>query len=330
MPDGREAVVVGRYPLRTEAYDRALVISSMEIPYWILPLGDGVFSLCVEPRHAEAVSRELAAWEHEHRQRSAQRPRQLPLHGSEKHPTISLFVAGWVMALLFLLQINAAPAWREAGASASEAIVQRGEWWRVITALTLHGDIGHLGANLAIGLVYAAFLLPLLGGGWTWLLILASGALGNWVNAWGHRGETHISIGASTAVFGALGILAGAQCACRLLETRELRWREILVPIGAGFALLAYLGVGDEGSSTDITAHLCGLLVGLPLGAAGRALRLKERTPRAGQILLGLVTLALLALAWAMATGQNAGAATAGAAAGGEARKFFAAKCAVL
>ena len=52
----------------------------------------------------------------------------------------------------------------------------RGEWWRAFTALTLHADIGHLGANLAAGLVYAAFLLPIFGSGWTWLFIVLAGA----------------------------------------------------------------------------------------------------------------------------------------------------------
>ena len=41
-----------------------------------------------------------------------------------------------------------------------------------------------------------------------WWLVLASGIAGNLFNAWGHGGE-HSAIGASTAVFGAVGVLGG-------------------------------------------------------------------------------------------------------------------------
>src|SRR5687768_1190992 len=33
----------------------------------------------------------------------------------------------------------------------SNALVARGEWWRIFTAVTLHGDVGHLAVNVTTG-----------------------------------------------------------------------------------------------------------------------------------------------------------------------------------
>jgi hypothetical protein len=103
-----------------------------------------------------------------------------------------------------------------------------------------------------------------------------SGAAGNALNAWFYRGEAHVSIGASTAVFGALGLLVGAEFFARLAraETRS-RW-QLIVPLGAGFALLAFLGVGEEHRRVDYMAHFWGFTAGLALGAFGTALRVDE------------------------------------------------------
>jgi membrane associated rhomboid family serine protease len=290
-PEGRELVVVGRYALRTDAYDRALAVLAMEIAHWILREGDE-YLLCVEPPHAAAVSAELEKFDAER----DGTPRATP--APEKHSSRSLVAAAWVMALFFLGQNFAPPEWEDAGVSASDAVM-RGEWWRVLTALTLHADFSHIGANIAACLVFATFLLPMFGTGCTWLSIVLTGAIGNWLNAWGHRGETHNSIGASTAVFGALGLLVGAQLVAHFIASRKLAAREILVPLGAGLGLLAFLGVGDE--HTDFTAHFCGLIVGIPLGAMVSVLEVKKRIVPSIQIVLAVLAPALLLLAWMIA-----------------------------
>ena len=294
LPDGREALILGRFPTRTEAYDRGLVIAAMRIPHWILR-EDGMFLLCVKPQHAESAAREIAVWEAERLVENNAREFSAP---AEKTSMVSLWIAGWIGAFFFVFQNRLPEALIEEGEGSSHAIL-RGEWWRVFTALTLHADASHIGANLAAMLVFAGFLLGFFGGGWTWFCIIASGALGNWLNAWGHRGETHVSIGSSTAVFGALGLLVGAQIASQTLALRRVRVREILVPLGAGLAWLAWFGVG--GRETDFTAHFCGLICGVPLGAAGVFFRLKKCTPRVVQIALGFAACALLVVAWTCA-----------------------------
>lgn len=292
--DGRTLAVVGSYPTRTEAYERSLVVAAMEAPHWVLRR-EGEFALCVEPGRAEAVAEELGRFEAERLERA---PAPLEAAGRARYSTISLFACVWVMCGFYAAQVAAPKWWEERGTASSQAIMG-GEWWQAFTALTLHADVGHLGANLAAGLVYAGFLLPVLGSGWTWLFIVLAGGVGNWLNAWGHRDAEHLSIGSSTAVFAALGMLVAAQCAMRTLAVREVRAREFLLPVGAGLGLLAYLGVGDQ--QTDYMAHFFGLLAGVPFGVAGVWLRLGTRTPPPAQAALAWSAAALLALCWRLA-----------------------------
>jgi hypothetical protein len=128
-----------------------------------------------------------------------------------------------------------------------------------------------------------------------------SGAFGNALNAWGYRGEEHLSIGASTACFGALGILVGAELLARWMEPQQRSAWQLILPLGAGLGLLAYLGVGDEGKTVDFMAHGWGFAVGIGEGVVAGGLRLKERLPERLQAAAGLMALALIALAWALA-----------------------------
>jgi membrane associated rhomboid family serine protease len=249
----------------------------------------------VEPARAAEVAEELARFEAEYRER-APSPSTAPV--AARCSTISLYLCAWILSGFYAAQVVGPEWWEERGTASSKAIMG-GEWWQAFTALTLHADLGHLGANLAAGLVYAAFLLPVLGAGWTWLFIVLAGGAGNWLNAWGHRDVEHLSIGASTAVFGALGILVAAQCAMRTLALGTVRAREFLLPVGAGLGLLAYLGVGDQ--QTDYMAHFFGLLAGAPFGVAGVWLRLGIRTPRPAQAALAWTAAGLLGVCWALA-----------------------------
>ncbi|HVY49440.1 MAG TPA: hypothetical protein VHB21_26290, partial [Minicystis sp.] len=101
------------------------------------------------------------------------------------------------------------------------------------------------------------------------------GNVGNavWHVATGDAG--HQSIGASTAVFGAIGILAVTQVAVErkaYVRASSPSWLDIAGPIVGGFALLGALGAG--GGNTDLGAHFFGLVAGgLVGGVAALALR---------------------------------------------------------
>jgi rhomboid protease GluP len=288
-------VEAGRYPRLSQARLRALVVAAGQWPHRIERQGREWVLLVGAPSHAAAL-RELAAFEAE----EMERPKPSLSSSDEKFSTVSLYVAAWTLIALFMVQKFGPPLWEAAGVAESRAILG-GQWWRAITALTLHADPPHLIANLATGLLFAAFLIPRLGTGLAWLAIVISGALGNAVNAWGYRGESHGSIGASTACFGALGILVGVELTARLRDAHGRSLWQLVLPLGAGLALLAYLGVGDEGKNIDYMAHCWGFLVGGLMGIFAEACQLKERTPAAAQPLAAILAVALVAVAWLLA-----------------------------
>lgn len=302
----RELVQIGCYLRQDQAEERGLVVLALQRPYWILE-DEGLYCLYVEGRDAGMLTLELEKFEAE---RDAERELQHEAlwqapqsNSAPKTSLFSLYVFTWAMILFFALQMDQGPGWTTLGEADANAIL-RGEIWRTLTALTLHADLGHLFANLATGLVFAWALLPLLGSGWTWLGLVLSGAAGNALNAWSHRGAEHLSIGASTAVFGGVGLLVGYQIVAALLRHRNsrrrrpLRLREILLPLAAGLALLAYLGVGDGTGNVDILAHGFGMFSGLLLGCLASGARLPEKTPARVQKALAAIALLLPALAW--------------------------------
>jgi membrane associated rhomboid family serine protease len=145
--------------------------------------------------------------------------------------------------------------------SADAGRILSGELWRSVTALTLHADLSHLVANATAGAFLATAVCRTLGGGLGALLIVVAGAFGNLLNA-ALNGFPHVSVGASTAVLGAVGLLSGLAFA-RTRRARRRRGRAWL-PLAAGLALLGVLGAGPH---TDLGAHLCGFAVGVVLGA---------------------------------------------------------------
>ncbi len=124
--------------------------------------------------------------------------------------------------------------------------------------------------------------------------MLLAGAGGNLANAVLH-GSSYLSVGASTAVFAAVGALGGLGM---LKRRRSGRHKRSWMPIAAALALLAMLGSGGE--RVDIWAHLLGLLFG---GFIGIAIGLiNPHAPKPWfQWLCGSATLGLLAYSWILA-----------------------------
>lgn len=125
----------------------------------------------------------------------------------------------------------------------------QGEWWRLITALTLHADQMHLVGNCLIGGVIVHLLCKAIGYGMGWLALLFAAMSGNFLNII-LRDTLHSSVGFSTAVFAAVGILSGRQ----LNNRASTIIRQLILPLGAGVGLLAMLG--SAGERTDLGAHL--------------------------------------------------------------------------
>ncbi len=173
------------------------------------------------------------------------------------HILVALAVGGVLFAFYFVtVELYPAIRWFERGSADAKRILL-GELWRVVTALTLHIDMAHALTNTIAGVLFLIVVCRTLGAGLGCALVLLAGAGGNFVNAFLH-GPFHIAVGASTSVFGALGILGGLGVTRRY--RRGVRGRRAWVPIAAALALLAMLGT--TGQRVDFWAHLFGLLVG--------------------------------------------------------------------
>lgn len=175
--------------------------------------------------------------------------------------------------------------------------VMIGEWWRIVTALTLHADALHLLSNLVIGGVFISRLCRVLGAGLGWSLLLASGIGGNLINCW-LQAPDHRAVGASTAVFGAVGLL-GAISLVRYRHNlkAQKRW---LLPLAGAVGLLAMFGAG--GDNTDLGAHLWGFLCGLLLGGGVEFwLELHGRPSRLQNEILACAPFFVILFSWATA-----------------------------
>jgi rhomboid protease GluP len=270
--------------------EAALVLVALDIDHEIHHV-DAEWLLTVPVEYAAAAEAELRSY-----LRESQGTR-----GSSVQP--SEVGAGWsglAVYVAVLLAVATAANQQLGGADwigaglVEAGRVRAGEWWRTVTALTLHADLTHLLGNLAFGSFFGHFVARHLGEGVGWAAVLLSGAGGNWLNAW-IQPAAHRAIGASTAVFGALAILSAYSWRRGLYRHATRRAR--LGPIVAGIALLAFTGTGGE--NTDLVAHLTGFCVGLGLGAwlAHSAWIASAVAQRAA----GLLALSILLSAWIVA-----------------------------
>lgn len=254
-------------------------------------LGWAVFVPAAEVETARAA---LETWEREN-PRVEPTPRNTDALDSS--PIAHALTVAAALLALFLVTGPRRPdaIWFERGA-ADAVQVLGGEPWRVVTALTLHADVGHVVGNAVAGSLFLAGVFRVFGFGAGSALVLATGAFGNGLNA-AMRGSEHIVVGASTAVFGALGLLAGRGLARG--RARGLRGRAAFLPIAAALALLAM--IGTEGERVDFWAHGFGLAVGIGLGAVATALRTRSLARPVLQRGAGALTLAILVGAWVLA-----------------------------
>lgn len=252
----------GRYASLTQGFEHGLVVLSMGLPYWLEETADGC-ELRVEAERAAVVRRELAAYDHE----SSTWPPVAPV------PAVVSARGAWLTSLLWVGVVVATfqaqlewPGRLEAGGALDPAgVLQRGEWWRLGTALFLHADIEHVLANVVIGFFILAAVASAFGGlvrGWVLLAAAAIGA--NLITAFVHTHEQTQSLGASTAVFAGIGLLAGQAVRWGGRAHRLVRVRATLLPLAAGIVLLGLLGGG--GPHVDLVAHAAGFLTGLVAG----------------------------------------------------------------
>ncbi len=281
------------------ARERGLVLAAAGITHLIGP--DGAFwVLRVAKGDAERALAELNAYETEELSRQEDCTAAEP--EARWSPAVDVYWGLLVVAFCVVgaavLQAECGAEWVEAGIMSAQQVLVAGEWWRIFTALTLHGDVPHVVVNLGVGLVFGGLLARSLGSGIAWFAILLSGAGGNVLTALAYFPEEHRSLGASTAVFGALGLLVGDALGQLIRRARRRSWWTWILPMGAGVSLLAYLGGGEGRGAVDVLAHLSGFLVGLPLGFGLAVLRPLERVSSSARRISGILAFACLVLAW--------------------------------
>lgn len=266
-----EAVAV--YPDLETAEEHALVAVAADAEIWLAASpaeGAPGFALLTEIGQAPRLRAEVAAYEAEQDAARSVVPLAVP-----HFPAAPWLAFYWALSLVvaFLFQ-SREPGLTDWGVSSSLGLFDESEWWRPFTALFLHADLSHLGGNLVFGCLFAPFVARMIGGYLGWLLILVGGVAGNVLTAWLHYPDQYTALGASTAVFAALGMLTGGGILLAFLTPERAPWARVIVPLGGGVALLGWLGVG--GVNTDVLAHAAGFLFGLPLGFTAQRARLSR------------------------------------------------------
>jgi rhomboid protease GluP len=289
----RSEVVLRVTPDNRLANDWALVLISQGLSPSVHHDEGGVV-LSVPAEEVELALAGLAAYEKEN---------TTPVQKDQNRPDdFASWNAGMVVAGVLILSHAVTVRWKEAApwfdrGSAEASRILDGELWRTVTALTLHADLVHLFSNAVAAAIFVAALSNVVGAGLAFALVVLTGACGNLTNAL-MQGSSHNSVGASTAIFGAVGVLGSLGLFRRRRE--PTRSRGAWIPIAASLGLLAMLGTGT--GRTDLLAHLfgffCGAALGIPAG-----LFFPVAPGQLVQWVCGIATAVLLIYCWTLALG---------------------------
>ena len=235
-------------------------MQSLAIPFEVVDNGTR-YLLLVPASFDEKAKFELWQYETENQAPAPDRDKLTPVYQD------GLWGVACYIAVISVVAVLAGETvfnadWTSAG-RIDGMLIRHGEWWRTVTALTLHSGLPHFVGNVLFGTLFGIMAGRVLGSGITWLTVLLSGAAGNFLNTM-LLDPSHRAIGASTAVFAALGLVAGFSWRAKLFA--QDRWAYRLGPIVGGIALLAFTGTGAPGSNTDTGAHLAGFICGFLSG----------------------------------------------------------------
>lgn len=253
-----DLVPVGRFRSPQEAQEYALVILAMRLECLITVEEEGGYLVHGEEKFVEAIQEEFRLYREEKVCQPS--PVAIPIFGSGVE--LALLWLG-ILLFCFTRQIQD-PEVEIKYVSSTVGILIEGEWYRAFTALFLHADMPHLLGNVVFGSIFGIFVANSFGPLRGWGLIILSGFIGNLLNVFIRFPEDYFGLGASTAVFGALGLLVGSGL--------DLAWRErsfrkgvrSFTPLLAGLTIFGINGIGGPG--IDTLAHLTGMVSGIFLG----------------------------------------------------------------
>ena len=161
------------------------------------------------------------------------------------------------------------------GAMYGPYVLEKGEYFRLFTAMFLHFDFYHLMNNMVMLGAFGMYLEPEFGSFRLLIAYLISGIGGNILSLVMHmgRGEAVVSAGASGAVFGLMGVMVWLVIRNRGSFGRIYGRRILLMVV-----LSLYFGFSSSG--VDNYAHVGGLICGFL--AAVLLYRKKSRTFKTG------------------------------------------------
>ncbi|MDQ3003001.1 MAG: rhomboid family intramembrane serine protease [Fibrobacterota bacterium] len=301
---------------KDEILDYSLLLASQSIKHW-MEFDGSEWSLTLDERDVPLAAEIVSVYHAENRGFQ-----DLPPTAGELDLLVSpLLYLAVPVAAYFIVGLSPWANWWYSRGSADARLILEGQWWRCITAATLHADEVHFLGNLVSGYFILNLLNHRLGMGSIMILSTLGAGITNYMVALA-SGARHVSIGYSSVVFCALGMLAAVET----LNLQKLRdpaviagqgpastgWRPGRRPVGAGtwfgglrrltplisaFFVAVMVGLGEN---ADVKAHFYGFGIGAGLGLLSRFMpRRVKRPPWQG--LLVMATYGLFALAWKLA-----------------------------
>lgn len=139
-----------------------------------------------------------------------------------------------------------------------KALVAEGEVWRLFTSMFLHGSISHLAFNMYALWIYGNVLESVLKK-WQYLLLYFLTGIAGAVLSYFTMDLRTVSVGASGAIFGLLGVLIGYTLTMKGLFRKGALTQLLTI------ALINLVLGFTPGSGIDNFAHLGGLVAGFIL-----------------------------------------------------------------
>jgi rhomboid protease GluP len=186
---------------------------------------------------------------------------------------------------------------RQGGAHAES--IMNGEWWRTLTATTLHADAEHFLGNMLSGFFIFNLIRRRCGPGTFMVLLTLAAMMTNWTVA-AISPPYYFSLGFSTVVFAGLGMLAGLETLFKPRSSAATSFRGLrnYTPLLGAFFLAVMVGLGEQ---VDIKGHFIGFGYGVLFAPTVRWLGARGIESPGWQSLGVLGVLAAYVVTWSLA-----------------------------
>ena len=178
------------------------------------------------------------------------------------------------------------------GASYGRSVFLGHQWYRLVTAMFLHGGLIHIGFNMMILMDLGPIVEEVYGSARYLFAYVVMGAVGFFLSAI----TGHFSVGASGAILGLVGILIALTTKRGGMMMREMRSRLI-----SWVVTIFLIGFLFSSLRTDNAAHLGGLAAGFVIGKIYADRQPQPGPERTRSYLLGWIAGITIAVCFALA-----------------------------